>query len=155
MAIEKVVVSDLSRKPDAATVAFGLGGMWYEVDLSPDEQQELEEKLEPYMKVGREAGPTLIKKRVVPDTTVEEREEIREWAREQGYEVNERGRIPKKTMKAYDEAHGIDRSMPEVAPSPKVAPETTVEEREEIREWAREQGYEVNERGRIPKKVKK
>ncbi|MFD7661329.1 histone-like nucleoid-structuring protein Lsr2, partial [Streptomyces sp. NPDC059788] len=43
-------------------------------------------------------------------TTVEEREEIREWAREQGYEVNERGRIPKKVKKAYDEAHGIDRS---------------------------------------------
>ncbi|KOT51128.1 MULTISPECIES: histone-like nucleoid-structuring protein Lsr2 [Streptomyces] len=110
MAIQNVIVSDLSRKPDASTVSFGLGGMWYEIDLSPDEQEELAEKLKPYVKVGRKAGTTLVKKRVVPKTTAEERAKIREWAREQGYEVNERGRILKDVMKAYDEAHGIDRS---------------------------------------------
>ncbi|MEU7156068.1 Lsr2 family protein [Streptomyces chrestomyceticus] len=110
MAIESIVVSDLSRKPGATTVSFGLGGTWYEVDLSPEEQESLEDALEPYVKVGRKAGATPVKRRVVPETTPEERERIREWARKNGYEFAERGRIPKKVMKAYDEAHDIDRN---------------------------------------------
>ncbi|NEA18981.1 histone-like nucleoid-structuring protein Lsr2 [Streptomyces halstedii] len=111
MAIRSIVESDLSGKPDAATATFGLGDTWYEVDLTPEERKKLEEALEPYLKVGRkarQAAPT--KKRVVPKTTIEERDVIRAWAKKNGYELAERGRIPRKIMKAYDEAHGIDRS---------------------------------------------
>ncbi|MFI1408804.1 Lsr2 family protein [Streptomyces sp. NPDC020707] len=111
MAIRSVIESDLSGKPDAATATFGLGDTWYEVDLTAEEQKKLEEALKPYLKVGRKAGKAApVKKRVVPETTAEERDKIREWAKKEGYEFAERGRIPKKVMKAYDEAHGIDRS---------------------------------------------
>lgn len=111
MAIRSIVESDLSGKPDAATATFGLGDTWYEIDLTPEERKKLEEALKPYLKVGRKAGKAApIKKRVVPETTPEEREKIREWAKEEGYDFAERGRIPKTVMKAYDEAHGIDRS---------------------------------------------
>lgn len=112
MAIRSIVESDLSGKPDAATQTFGLGDTWYEIDLTPEEQKKLEEALKPYLKVSRKAEKTTpaAKKRVVPETTAEERDKIREWAKQEGYEFAERGRIPKKVMKAYDEAHGIDRS---------------------------------------------
>ncbi|MEU0030706.1 Lsr2 family protein [Streptomyces sp. NPDC006335] len=111
MAIRSIVESDLSGKPDAATAMFGLGDTWYEIDLTAEEQKKLEEALKPYLKAGRKAGKTMpVKKRVVPETTAEERDKIREWAKKEGYEFAERGRIPKKVMKAYDEAHGIDRS---------------------------------------------
>ncbi|MBD0673966.1 histone-like nucleoid-structuring protein Lsr2 [Streptomyces sp. CBMA156] len=116
MAIRTVVESDLSGKPDAATVTFGLGDTWYEVDLTPEEKKDLEDALQSYLKVSRKAGPpsppapSAPKKRIVPETTVEERETIREWAKQAGHEFAERGRIPKKVQKAYDEAHGIDRS---------------------------------------------
>ncbi|MFC9755182.1 Lsr2 family protein [Streptomyces sp. NPDC056921] len=109
MAIRSIVESDLSGKPDAATVTFGLGGTWYEVDLTPEEQKELERALKSYLKVGRKAEEKPAKKQVVPETTAEEREKIREWAREEGLEFAERGRIPKTVQKAYDEAHNIDR----------------------------------------------
>lgn len=89
---------------------FGLGDTWYEIDLTPDEQKKLEEALKPYLKAGRKAGKPAPKKRVVPETTAEERDKIREWAKREGYEFAERGRIPKNVMKAYDEAHDIDRS---------------------------------------------
>lgn len=112
MAIRSIVESDLSGKPNAATQTFGLGDTWYEIDLTPEEQKKLEEALKPYLKVSRKAEKTTsaAKKRVVPETTAEERDKIREWAKKEGYEFAERGRIPKKVMKAYDEAHDIDRS---------------------------------------------
>ncbi|MFD4475916.1 Lsr2 family protein [Streptomyces sp. NPDC058471] len=110
MAIEKVVVSDLSRKPDAATATFGLGDTWYEVDLTAEEQKKLEEALKPYLKVSRKAGKAAPKKRLVPQTTAEERDQIRAWGKKNGYDFADRGRIPKVVMKAFDEAHGIDRS---------------------------------------------
>ncbi|WP_030568505.1 histone-like nucleoid-structuring protein Lsr2 [Streptomyces aureocirculatus] len=110
MAIRSIIESDLSGKPDATTATFGLGDTWYEVDLTAEEQKKLEDALKPYLKVGRKAEKTASKKQVVPDTTAEERDRIREWARKEGYEFAERGRIPKKVMKAYDEAHNIDRS---------------------------------------------
>ncbi|MEV4189863.1 histone-like nucleoid-structuring protein Lsr2 [Streptomyces toxytricini] len=110
MAIRSIVESDLSGKPDAATVTFGLGDTWYEVDLTAEEKKALEAALKSYLKVSRKAGKPAPKKRVVPETTAEERDKIRAWAKEEGYEFADRGRIPKKVMKAYDEAHGIDRS---------------------------------------------
>ncbi|WP_338675927.1 Lsr2 family protein [Streptomyces sp. SCSIO 30461] len=110
MAIRSIVESDLSGKPDAATATFGLGDTWYEIDLTADEQKKLEEVLKPYLKASRKAAKTAPKKRFVPETTAEERDRIREWAKKEGHEFAERGRIPKTVMKAYDEAHGIDRS---------------------------------------------
>ncbi|MFD9602015.1 Lsr2 family protein [Streptomyces sp. NPDC057908] len=110
MAIRSVVESDISGKPDAATVTFGLGDTWYEIDLTAKEQKELEDALKSYLKVSRRAEKKPAKKRVVPETTAEEREKIREWAKKEGYEFAERGRIPKTVQKAYDEAHNIDRS---------------------------------------------
>lgn len=91
-------------------MTFGLGDTWYEVDLTAEEQKDLEDALKSYLKVSRKAGKSAPKKRVVPETTAEERDRIREWAKKEGYEFAERGRIPKNVMKAYDEAHDIDRS---------------------------------------------
>ncbi|MFD2024113.1 histone-like nucleoid-structuring protein Lsr2 [Promicromonospora aerolata] len=105
MAIKTIVESDISGQSDAATVTFGLGNTWFEVDLTEDEQKELEQALAPFVKAGRKAGQSTKKKRATPETTVEERAKIRAWAREQGHEVTEFGRIPRKIIDAYREAH--------------------------------------------------
>ncbi|MEU6261880.1 histone-like nucleoid-structuring protein Lsr2 [Saccharopolyspora shandongensis] len=110
MAKREVVESDLSGKPDAATVTFGLAGTWYEIDLTDEEKKKLEQVLKTYLTKGRQASEKHEKKRVVPETTPEEREEIRAWARQKGYEFAERGRIPKNVLAAYDKAHKINRS---------------------------------------------
>lgn len=110
MATRNVIESDLSGKTDAATVTFAIGDDWYEVDLTPDEESQLASALETYVKVGRKAVPKgESKPKQVPYTTPEERETIRAWAVENGYELNEYGRIPKQIMAAYDEAHNINR----------------------------------------------
>jgi hypothetical protein len=105
MVIREVIESDLSGKPDAATFTFGVGDQWYEVDLTPEEREKLEASLKEYMKVGRKTSKAPGKK-VVPNMTPEQREEIRKWAKENGYEVAEYGRIRKEVFKAYWDAHG-------------------------------------------------
>jgi hypothetical protein len=111
MAKREVFESDISGKPDAATVTFGLEGEWYEIDLTDDEKKQLESKLRSYLTKGRKAAPKQPeKKRMVPAMTPEEREKIRAWGRENGFDVPEFGRIPKQLQAAYDKAHKIDRS---------------------------------------------
>lgn len=103
MVTRTVLDSDLSGQPDAVTETVGLGREWHEVDLTEAEREELRQLLAPYLDAGRRVGPMLDghKKKVVPDTTVEEREQIRTWARENGYELAEYGRIPSKIFAAY------------------------------------------------------
>ena len=73
MAIRSVVESDISGKPDAATVTFGLGDSWFEIDLTDEERKELESSLKRYVDKGRKATPPKgEKKKLVPDTTPEE-----------------------------------------------------------------------------------
>lgn len=101
-----IVKSDLSGVEDATTVSFGIKGTWYDIDLTKEEQAELEETLRTYVKAGRKAAAKSQKNHYMPDTTQEERDKIRTWAQEQGMEVSERGRIPKKVVAAYVKANG-------------------------------------------------
>lgn len=106
MATRTVHVSDISGEPEAVTATIGVDGVWHEVDLTETEKDELQQIIAPYVSAGRRIGPTLSqKKKLVPDTTVEERDEIRAWARDNGYELAEYGRIPKKIFAAYNNAH--------------------------------------------------
>jgi hypothetical protein len=110
MAKREVFESDISGKPDAATVTFGLEGEWYEIDLTDDEKKKLQSALRSYVAKGRKAATKQPeKKRMVPAMTPEEREKIRAWGRENGFDVPEFGRIPKQLQAAYDKAHKIDR----------------------------------------------
>lgn len=104
MVTRTILVSDLSGKPEAETVRIGWKATWYETELTATERAELDEMLAPYIQAGRKAV-TKPSKRFVPDTTVEEREEIRAWAEGNGYEFAQYGKIPNKIYKAYMAAH--------------------------------------------------
>ncbi|AXK45959.1 histone-like nucleoid-structuring protein Lsr2 [Brachybacterium saurashtrense] len=103
MATKTVLVSDLSGEPDAETVTIGWKSAWYETELTASERAELDEMLAPYIAAGRKAQ-SKPSNRFVPDTTVEEREEIRAWARENGYELADYGKIPNSIYRAYQAA---------------------------------------------------
>ncbi|MDX3020056.1 histone-like nucleoid-structuring protein Lsr2 [Streptomyces acidiscabies] len=152
MATREIVESDLSGKPDATTVTFNLGGIWYELDLTAEEQQDLEAKLEPYVQVSRKPEPRTPPKRFVPETSPEERDKIREWAKKEGLELSERGRIPQKIQDAFDKAHGIESRNLLPEKSTETAPKNN-NHASKIREWAKKEGLEFSERGRIPQKI--
>ncbi|GAB3563360.1 Lsr2 dimerization domain-containing protein [Spelaeicoccus albus] len=111
MTTRSIVESDLSGAADAMETRLGYADTWYVVDLTKQEQQKLEAVLEPYLGSGRRAlAKDTARKREVPETTSQERDEIRAWAVEQGFALADRGRIPKKIMAAYDRAHEVNRA---------------------------------------------
>ena len=106
-----VLVDDIDGSDATQTVAFGLDGANYEIDLNDDNAAALREALAPYVghgrKVGRGGGGA---KRgggraAASSGTGASAKEIREWARDNGHAVPERGRIPADVREAYDAAH--------------------------------------------------
>lgn len=102
MSKKTIIESDLSGAEGAVETYLALDGAWYEIDLTVSEREELRALLERYLVVGRRTlNPETRKRRQVPETTVDEREEIRAWAKEHGFTIADYGRIPKRVMTAY------------------------------------------------------
>lgn len=103
------LVDDLDGSEAGETIEFGLDGAFYEIDLSEDNAERLREALSDYVEHARRSGG---RKRMggrpvagrAPRTASADREQnqaIREWARKQGMNVSDRGRIPKEVSDAY------------------------------------------------------
>lgn len=93
--IETVLVDDLSGEPAQETVRFGLDGRHYELDLTKDHAEQLRGELRVY---ARRARP------VAPSRPTEDTAQIRAWAKDNGYEVSDRGRIHRDVVEAYRQA---------------------------------------------------
>jgi hypothetical protein len=111
---QKVTVSlvdDLDGSEAEETVEFGLDGAFYEIDLSEDNAERLRDALSEYVEHARRSGG---RKRTggrvavagrAPRTASADREQnqaMREWARKQGMNISDRGRIPKEVAEAYN-----------------------------------------------------
>lgn len=105
---------DIDRtKPADVSRTIGWDGYDYALDLTKTNDKKLGEALRPYLEAAHEKvkqrGPSRKTKsnRVYAPITLgkEERAAIREWARESGFEVGEKGVIPRRVVAAYTEAH--------------------------------------------------
>jgi hypothetical protein len=100
------VLSDLSDKPDASTVTFGLDGTEYEIDLTDDEAGKFRDALAKYVGAARPVrGARKARKQAASATGGPSPKEVREWAQANGHDVPARGRIPAEVREAYDAAH--------------------------------------------------
>ena len=106
-------IDDLDGSDASGTFDFSLEGRNYQIDLSDGNAAKLHDALAPYISVARKAGGRGGRRRTQQQTAVAEkparanREEtaaIREWAREHGHKVSDRGRIPKSVIEAYQAA---------------------------------------------------
>ena len=87
------------------TVQFALQGRSYEIDLSDENTGRLQELLEPYISKARQTGQ--IRRPSTPSPKNSSKlQDIREWARANGHQVSERGRIAKTVQDAYASANG-------------------------------------------------
>ena len=92
------------------TVTFALDGQSYEIDLSGDNAGQLRADLGRYVDAARKTSSSRsgASSRRTGGPAASGRKDtgaIRTWARENGHEVSERGRIPTSVMEAYDAAH--------------------------------------------------
>ena len=100
MAEKVILVSDLSGNEGAQRVVLAVNQRWFEIDLTRPEQQELAAALQPFLAHARphQPGP---KRRDIPKMTPAQRDEIRVWAKQQGYQIAGRGRIPMHILDAH------------------------------------------------------
>jgi hypothetical protein len=105
--VQVLLVDDLDGSEATETVTFGLDGASYEIDLSTGNANKLRKELEPYVEHARKAsGAAGARRRRTRTGPGRERSaQIRAWAKQRGYKVNERGRIPANIVTEYEAAH--------------------------------------------------
>ncbi|WP_439592080.1 histone-like nucleoid-structuring protein Lsr2 [Microbacterium sp.] len=96
---------------EGETVLFSLDGVAYEIDLTDENAAALRSSLEPYLAAGRSISSS----RAVSSASgsagkrrrpgQQDYSAIRAWAKSNGYEVSERGRVPASVLEAYEAAH--------------------------------------------------
>ena len=101
-----VLVDDLDGSEATETVTFGLDGTTYEIDLNEKNAAALRDALAGYVGHGRKVGsaPRRGRKAAASSDGTSARE-IRDWARSNGHEVPDRGRVSAEVREAYAKAH--------------------------------------------------
>lgn len=101
----QVILTDDTDGSDATgTVSFALDGVAYEIDLNDDNAQRMRNQLGEWAGKARRVGGRRISGTHGAGSS-SDAGKIRAWANENGYEVSERGRIPKDIRDAYSAAH--------------------------------------------------
>jgi hypothetical protein len=100
-----VLVDDLDGTEATETVTFGLDGTTYEIDLNDANAASLREALSGYVGHARKVtGGGARRGRKSGAGSSSNTKDVREWAKAQGMEVSERGRISAEVQRAYDAA---------------------------------------------------
>ncbi|QKZ21056.1 histone-like nucleoid-structuring protein Lsr2 [Streptomyces chartreusis] len=105
--IATVYTDDLTGKEseEVQTHTFSLDGINYEIDLVSENYDKLFAALAPFITGGRKIG----RKRSTgrsrrPSVDGPTSKELRRWARENNYQINDRGRLPASIREAYEKA---------------------------------------------------
>ncbi|GAA1859592.1 Lsr2 family protein [Myceligenerans crystallogenes] len=103
--VQLVLEDDIDGGVADETVSFGLDGTSYEIDLSKEHAEELRNAIAPWVGAARKAkaakaAPASRRARATNNTAA-----IREWAREQGHKVSDRGRIAAEIVTAWEKAN--------------------------------------------------
>ncbi|WP_461188776.1 histone-like nucleoid-structuring protein Lsr2 [Arthrobacter sp. Z4-13] len=103
-----ILVDDLDGGSADENVKFGLDGVNYEIDLSAANAAELRSSLERFIGAARKASGSsgrAARTKAPGGGRSHDSAQIRQWARENGYTVNSRGRIQAEIQEAYQKAN--------------------------------------------------
>ena len=96
-----IVTDDLDGSEEGVrSYRFAWQDTVYEIDLNDAHRDELLRVLQPYIDAGRRKGRKPAAARS-GSTTGENLAAVRAWARENGHEVSDRGRVPNAIVEAY------------------------------------------------------
>ena len=113
--VQVILSDDLDDSISAdETVTFALDGTTYEIDLSDKNAAEMRDVLGKYVAAARKVSSRGTRasgagrSRATGGGGRMDREQagaIRDWARSNGHQVSDRGRIPASVVEAYEGAH--------------------------------------------------
>jgi hypothetical protein len=101
------ITDDLDGSTNAKEVSFSLNGRSWVIDLSAKNRAALEKALKPYIAKGTEQGRRSNRGKAVRSSSRASRTNltaVREWAKNNGHQVSDRGRISADVLKAYEAA---------------------------------------------------
>ena len=102
------VTDDLDGSANAKEVTFSLNGESWTIDLSAKNRAALEKALKPYIAKATKQGrrrPAASVKRTARRAPRMDLAAVRDWAKRNGHQVSDRGRISAAVQQAYDAAH--------------------------------------------------
>lgn len=105
--IQVILTDDLDGGEADETVKFALDGVSYEIDVSTVNADALRAALGPYVLAGRRTGGRVSTRPSGAARPVRDRVDlslVRAWARDNGYEVSDRGRMSGEIRAAYEAA---------------------------------------------------
>jgi len=105
--VQTLFIDDIDGSAAEGTVRFGLDGTEYEIDLNAEHARQLRDTLAAYVRAGRRvAGGSrrpIRGERSSPASGLNTTE-VREWAKAQGIEVKDRGRVPTELVARFTAA---------------------------------------------------
>ena len=107
--VQTLVIDDIDGSAAEGTVRFALDGTDYEIDLSAEHARQMRDTLAAYIKAGRRisggsrrpARGARTRSASGPNAT-----EVREWAKAQGIDVKDRGRVPAELVAKFKAGTG-------------------------------------------------
>ena len=102
------VTDDLDGSANAKEVTFSLYGESWIIDLSAKNRNALEKALKPYIAKATRQGrrsPVTSSRRTAARGPRRDLAQVRDWAKSNGHQVSDRGRISAAVQEAYDAAH--------------------------------------------------
>jgi len=104
--IQTLFIDDIDGGPAEGIVRFGLDGTDFEIDLSAKHSEELHSALQAYVSHARKVGGTRRAPRNRRSTNAVDTTAVRTWAREQGMDIKDRGRVPADIVEQFQAANG-------------------------------------------------
>ena len=109
--VQVVLIDDIDGGDADETVTVALDGVTYEIDLTTDNAAKLRDALAVWVGNARRVSGRASSGRGTSRSSgrrsagSEDSAAIREWAKDNGYQVSERGRISAEVREAYAKAH--------------------------------------------------
>ncbi|GAB2605161.1 histone-like nucleoid-structuring protein Lsr2 [Pseudactinotalea suaedae] len=108
--VKVLLIDDLDGSDADETISFAVDGVTYEIDLNAEHAAELREAFARWIGHARRSGGrrSATTRRAASGSAPARSGDtgaIREWARENGYKVSDRGRVSAEIREAYAAAH--------------------------------------------------
>jgi nucleoid-associated protein Lsr2 len=107
--VQTLFIDDIDGSEAEGTVRFGLDGTEYEIDLNAKHAEALRKALARYVEAARRNPGTRRPARSTgrrPSSGGLNTTEVRDWAKSQGIDVKDRGRVPAELIVKFKAATG-------------------------------------------------
>jgi hypothetical protein len=101
-----IFTDDIDGSEAQGTVKFGLAGADYEIDLNTANTEKLRNAVQPYVAAGRKVGGKTTPRgsRASSRSGRPSPAAVRQWAKEQGIAVKDKGRVPDELIVRFQAA---------------------------------------------------